>query len=120
MTPKSGSYDSDGVVRLQVLWHLLTGIPLHMRGLASLPNVRHWVLERLGRAGITTLTDLIAADPFRVNARINVGLFLLLQEQAQSQLCFDLDEVSYVNTFTDGFPLVSNFSALLSMPIEPR
>jgi|GEM_PF-3381517 len=106
---------------IQVLWHLLTGIPQTMRGLAALPNVRHWVLMRLRQAGITTLTDLIAADPLRLTVHINPGLFGLLQAQAHDLLiAYDHDETAYLTTFTTGFPPIPEATPLLSLHIDRR
>ena len=62
-------------IGLQVLWHLLMGIPHTMLGLTTLPNGWYWVLVRLRQAGITTLADLIAADPLLLTVHIKHGLF---------------------------------------------
>ena len=50
-------------MRVQILWHLLTGISPKFAGLAALPNVRHWVLINLTSAGITSLASLLALKP---------------------------------------------------------
>jgi len=97
---------------------LLTGIPQSMRGLAVLPNVRHWVFIQVRQAGITTLTDLIAADPLRLTIHINQGLFELLQAY-ELLIAYDDDETAYLTTFTAGFP-ISEAMPLLSLHVKQR
>ena len=100
---------------------LLTGIPQSMRGLAVLPNVRHWVFIQVRQAGITTLTDLIAADPLQLTVHINLGLFGLLQEQAHDLLiAYDHDETAYLKTFAIGFPPISDVPPPLSLRVKRR
>ncbi len=94
--------------RIQVLWHMLTGISPKFAGLAALPDVRHWVLMNMIDAGINSLSELRQLT--QCPSTINVGLLGTLQQQTAKLLERYGSEDALLLSFTERFPAVGQQS----------